>query len=407
VFALIAARSLLRNRRRTAIVVGGAAFSVLAFVFLFGFFDGFFAQLIENSTRYLTGHVQIERAGFRRDLAPELALEEPTALLERLRRVPGVAAAAPRAQAQALVSSAAKSEGVLLIGIEPELERRVTFIHRTIVEGAALEPRAEREIMIGRRLARKLGVRLGEKVVLTAQAADGELGTAALRVSGIFATESAAFDGAIAFVTLPAARSLLALGARASTINVRLEQGSEPARTIEALRGALGAPGLALAPWQELLPQLEEMVRLNEVLGDIILAMLLLVVATAIMNTVFMMVAERTREFGVLMALGTPPAAIRRMVVYETIALLGLALLLGYGAGIVLVEFFGRQGIDLSGFFRGYSALPGLTGIVYPKLILGNVLGPGVALLLAGVLASLYPASLAARLDPARALRHA
>ena len=106
------------------------------------------------------------------------------------------------------------------------------------------------------------------------------------------------------------------------------------------------------------------------------------------------------------MALGTPPAAIRRMVVYETLALLILASILGYGLGVALVEYTGREGLDLSGFFRGYSAIPGLTGIIHPRLILANVIPPGLALLLVGVLVSIYPAARAARLDPTTAIRH-
>jgi putative ABC transport system permease protein len=407
VFLLIAARSILRNRRRTAIVIGGTAFSIFAFVFIFGFFDGFFDEMVENSTRYMTGHVQLERAGFRKDLAPELAIAEPQRLLQQVREVPNVAAATPRVQAQALASSASKSEGILLVGVDPDAERKVTFIHDTIVDGRAIEPGADREIMIGRRLAEKLRVRLGEKIVVMAQAADGELGSAAYRVSGIFATESSAFDGVVAFVTLPAAQSLLALGTRVSTVNLRLADRAVLDRTAGELRPLVAARGMVLAPWQELLPQLEEMLRFNRIVSDIILAVLLLVVATAVMNTVFMAVAERTREFGVMMALGTPPGAIRRIVVYETLVLLVLASLLGYGVGAVVVEYFGRSGIDLSGFFRGYSTIPGLTGIVHPKVFFKTTVPPGIALLIAGVLVSLYPAASATRLDPARAIRHA
>jgi ABC-type antimicrobial peptide transport system permease subunit len=124
------------------------------------------------------------------------------------------------------------------------------------------------------------------------------------------------------------------------------------------------------------------------------------------MNTVFMAVAERTREFGVMMALGTPPAAIKRMVVYETLVLMLLASVIGYGVGAVLVLWFGRSGIDLSGFFAGYSAIPGLTGIVHPKLLAGHIGPPGIVLFVASVTVSLYPAAKAARLDPVRAIRH-
>jgi putative ABC transport system permease protein len=407
VFLLIAARNLSRNPRRTAIMVAGAALGIVGYVFVLSFFDGFFERTIENATRYVTGHIQVERPDFRRELAPEMAIERPEALLAALRALPGVAAAAPRVQAQALASTAAKSEGIMLVGIEPDAERGVTFIDRTVIEGRALASGAEREVMIGRRLAEKLRLKLGEKIVIMAQAADGELGTAAYRVSGIYATESASFDGAFAFVTLPAAQALLALGPRVSTINLRLDHRARTAAAVQDLRARLGSHGVAFAPWQELLPQLEEMVRFNGVITKILLAVLLLVVATAIMNTVFMAVTERTREFGVMMALGTSPAAMVRMVVYETSVLLVLAALAGYGAAIAVVAYLNRAGMDLSGFFAGYASIPGLTGVVYPQLMSASIVPPGVALIAIGVLVSLYPAAKAARLDPSRAIRHA
>lgn len=409
VFVLIAGRNILRNRRRTAITAGGTAFGIVAFVFLFSYFDGFGEDLIENSTRYVTGHVQIERAGLRQDHAPELAFENSATLLQQLGAVPEVEAAAPRVQAQALASSAAKSEGIMLVGISPEAERAVTFIHRTIVEGQPLAEGAEgadRDIVVGRRLAERLGVRLGEKMVVMAQAANGELGTAAYRVRGIFATESDSFDGTMAFVTLPAAQSLLALGSRISTINLRLRDRATLADGLPALRRLAGPAGLSVEPWQALLPQVDDMVRLIRVISNIILAVAFLVIAMAIMNTVFMAVAERTREFGVMMALGTPPAAIERMIVYETLALMLLASIVGYGIGIALVAYYGGQGLDMSGFFRGYAAIPGLTGIVHPTLVAGHIVVPGLVLFVASVLISLYPAARAARLDPVRAIRH-
>ena len=406
VFLAIAGRNILRNRRRTAITAGGTAFGIVAFVFLFGFFDGFGEDLTETATRYVTGHVQVERAGFRLDYAPELAFDGADALLQQLRAAPEVEAAAPRVQVQALASSAAKSEGILLVGIVPEAEREVTFIHRTIVEGRPLGAGADRDILIGRKLAERLAVRLGEKVIVMAQAADGELGTGAYRVVGIFATESGTFDGAIAYITLPAAQSLLALDSRVSTINLRLRDRAALADKLPELQRRIAPFGLSLAPWPELLPQIEEMVRLIRVFSNIMLAVAFIVIAMAIMNTVFMAVAERTREFGVMMALGTPPAAIQRMVVYETLALMLLASFIGYGLGFMLVAYFGRQGIDLSGFFRGYSAIPGLTGVVHPKLLMGHIAVPALVLFTASVMVSLYPAARAARLDPVRAIRH-
>jgi ABC-type lipoprotein release transport system permease subunit len=404
VFVVIATRNILRNPRRTAITAGGAAFAILAYVFLFAYFDGFGEQTIDTATRYLTGHLQVERAGFRTDLAPELALGGSDELLARLRNTPHVAGAAPRIQAQAIASSAAKSEAIALIGIDPALERTVTFIHRTVVQGTALRPGRDRDVMIGRKLAEKLNVRLGDKVVIMAQAAGGELGTAAYRVSGIFATESASFDGSMAFVTLPAAQVLLALQGRVSTVNIRLDDRSQVPDVVAHLRPSVSASGYSVAPWQELLPQVDEMVRLVVAIRAIVMAIILTIVAMAIMNTVFMSVAERTRELGVMMALGTRPSAIVRLVLYETAAIMTLASVAGYTLGVVLVSYFSRNGLDFSAFFRDYSAIPGLTGIMHPRLVMTSIVGPGVALFVASVLISVYPAGKAARLDPATAI---
>lgn len=405
VFLLIAARNIFRNRRRTTITVTGTAFGIAAYVFLFGYFDGFGEGIIDNSTRYLTGHMQIERPGFRHDLAPELALGDAGAVVAAMKSQPGVEAAAPRVQAQALASSATRSEGIMLFGVDPIEERRLTLIHQSVVEGHALAPGADREVLIGRDLARKLGVRPGEKIVVMAQGSGGELGTAAFRVGGIFATESASFDGVMAFVTLRASQNLLAMGDRVSTVNVRLRDRGDLPAVLGRVRTTL-PQDLGVAAWQDLLPQIDEMVKMTRVISNIILAIAFAVVAMAVMNTVFMAVAERTREFGVMLALGASPSAIQRMVVYETAVLMAISSVAGYAIGVGMTLYFGKAGIDLSSFFQGYATIPGLTGIVRPVLLADRVIIPGIILFTAGVLVSLYPARTAARLDPVRAIRH-
>jgi ABC-type lipoprotein release transport system permease subunit len=406
VFVRIAARNLLRNRKRSAITAFGAAFAIVAYVFLYGFFDGFGEQIVDNSTGYITGHLQLERPGMRRDLAPELAFDDGDAVLKAVEGQPGVAAAAPRVQAQALISSPTKSAGILLYGIDPQRERGITILHRTFVEGSPLEAGAERDVVIGRRLAEKLGVRLGEKLVVMAPGLAGEIGTAAFRIRGIFVTESSSFDGAMAFITLPAAQRLLGLGPKVSSINLRLSDRSAVDAIAERLGPELASRGLVAAAWPQLLPRVADMIGLIRSIRTVVVAVFFVVVALAVMNTVLMAVSERTREFGVMMALGTPPDAIVRMVVYETVALMLVASIVGYAIGASTVALFGNIGLDLSGFFKDYSTIPGLTGIVHTRFVPGNLVGPGIGLFIASVAVSLYPAWRAARLDPAVALRH-
>lgn len=407
VFVLIGLRNVLRNRKRSSITVAGTAFAILAYVFMYSYFDGFGEQIVDNATRYVTGHLQLEREGFRRDLAPELAFDDPAPVLAQLRAQADVEGAAPRVQAQALASSPTRSEGIVLLGVDPPAERAITFIHRTLVEGQALEAGADRDIVLGRELADKLGLRLGEKMVLMVPGVGGELGTAAYRIRGIFATESSAFDGSMAFVTLPAAQALLGLGQRVSTINVRLiDRGrlDDSATRIERFLKA-SRPELTVVSWSQLMPRIADMLGLIRAIRTIVVGVFLLVVALAVMNTVFMAVAERTREFGVMMALGTPPAAVVRMVLYETLALMLLAALLGYAAAGALVGYLGYQGLDLSSLYAGFNTIPGMTGIAYPKLVLTSIALPGAALFLAALLVSLYPALRAGRLDPSTAIR--
>lgn len=406
-FVLMAARNLRRNPRRTGITIGGTAFAITAFVFLFAYYDGFGEQIIDTATRYLTGHVQVERPGFRRDLAPDLALDNPDRLLATLRAAPNVLAAAPRVQTQALASTAAGSEGVLLLGLDPEVEQHVTFIDRAIIEGTMLTEDGAQDIVIGRELAGKLDVRVGEKIVIMAQGAAGELASGAYRITGLFSTESASFDGAMAFVTLPAAQALLGLGDGVSTINIRLADRSDLPQTLTRFRRDFGDRDLSFVSWAELLPQVDQMVRVIDVMRAIVLAIVFAVTALAIMNTVFMAVAERTREFGVFMAIGTHPGAIVRLVLYETAGLMAIASALGYGAGGLLVRYFGTKGVDLSRFFQGYAAIPGLTGVSYPILSPSSLIVPGAVLAVVTLLASVYPAARAAALDPVHAIRHA
>lgn len=406
VFLAIAVRSLRRNPRRSLLTIAGTTFSVAAFVFLLGFFDGFGDQMVQNATGYITGHLQLEPKGFRREMSVQLALDDPEALLRALRADPRVVAAAPRVQAQALVSSAAKQEMAVLVGVDPRAESRVTILARSVREGAPLAIGQDRSIVIGGKLAEKLRVRLGERIVVYAQSADGALGSAAYRVSGIFRTESDAFDARFAYVTIDAARALLGLGNKASVIGIRLDDRRATAAAQSALGPVAERAGYDLVSWRELLPEVDQMVMLNKAISAIVVAIVFAVVALGLLNTVLMSVMERTREFGVMLAIGTRPAAIVRVVLYETAMLVALGIAIGYAAGGAMVEYFGVRGLDLSYFFRDISRIPGLTGVIYTRVFVGTLAWPTAMLLAFSLAAALYPALRAARLEPVEAIRH-
>ncbi|MBI3284627.1 MAG: ABC transporter permease [Burkholderiales bacterium] len=406
IFIKIATRCVLRNPRRAALTISATAFGLAAFVFLLSFVQGYLNQLVENSTGYVTGELQVQHERFRDDMALEYSLPAPAGMLELIRSHSAVAAAAPRVQAQVLISSPQQSQIVVLVGIDPAIEKEVTFIDRTVKQGRWLAGGAEKEVVIGRKLAGTLGIRLGEKLVVMAQAADGTFASGAFRLGGIYETESPSFDGAFAFVTLSNAQGLLGLGERISTVAVRLHERKLAAASAASLTSHLAMPAIAALPWQTLLPEIAQMfgyVRMNL---RLIIGIVFSVIAVGVMNTLLMSVMERIREFGIMMALGTTPGEIVRIVVYEAIALTLIGLLTGFLTGAWVVGYFSVAGIDLSRYVAGLTTIPGLTGIIYPELAPRNVLLPAAALLLLSLVAALYPAWKAAQLDPAKALRH-
>jgi ABC-type lipoprotein release transport system permease subunit len=406
VFTRIALRGLARNPRRAALTLGALGAGLAAYLFLSALAQGFFLQMRDNATGLVTGHLQIEVKGFRDELDARLALTNSAELLARVRASPFVVAAVPRLQAMAMASSPTQSEPVMLYGVDPEAERTVTRLHRQVREGNYLSPDSVREIVIGRGLAERLGVRLGEKIVVLAPAADGTLGSAALRVTGVFETDNDILDRNVALTSLAAARELLGVPREAATIVVRLKdiEALEPAAA--ALVGTLTASGQEVVTWKVLLPEAVQMLELIRVNLYIILLVVFVVVALGVANTLLMAVLERTREFGLQLALGTRPGQIVRTVLYESFVLGALGLAAGFATGALIVGYYHTYGFDLTAYAAAAKAIPGMTGVVYLTIVLGDVWLPMAALFLTGLAAALYPAWRAARLDAIQALRH-
>jgi ABC-type lipoprotein release transport system permease subunit len=406
VFARIALRGLARNPRRAALTLGSLGAGLAAYLFLSALAQGFFLQMRDNATGLVTGHLQVEVKGFRDELDAKLTLANSAGLLTRVRASPFVAAAAPRLQAMAMMSSPTQSEPVVLYGVDPEAERAVTRLHRQIREGNYLSPGSSREIIIGRGLAERLGVRLGEKIVVIAPAADGALGSAALRVTGIFETDNDVLDRNVALTALPAARELLGVPREAATIVVRLKDIEALDAAAVSLAETLTASGQEAVTWKTMLPEAVQMLELIRVNLYIILLVVFTVVALGVANTLLMAVLERTREFGLQLALGTRPGLILRTVLYESLMLGVLGLAAGIVLGSLIVGYYHTYGFDLTAYAAATKAIPGMTGVVYPTIVPGNVWLPVAALLVTSLAAALYPAWRAARLDAIQALRH-
>ncbi|MBW7469832.1 FtsX-like permease family protein [Marinobacter sp. F4218] len=405
IFAQMALRSVFRNPRRSLITASATAFGLAAYLFLYGFTDGFFEQMIRNSTQQLSGHVQVMQQGHDVDLSPALRISDTASRVQALAQRPNVEAAAPRVLVKAMVANPKTSRPVEVVGVDPERERQVTRLANYIVEGHYVEPAGD-GIVIGQKLADDLNARLGDKLVVTVQQASGDLASSAYPIAGIYRTGSDLFDSEYVFTSLTRARTLLGFQPdQASRIALRLQDRSQSTLLARDLNRTL--PGdLVAQDWETLLPIVMQMIDMTRIDFYLILSVVFVVVAIGVMNTMVMSVMERTRELGVMLALGTRGSQVVLTILFEALFLALLGMAAGSVVGTLIVAWYNRRGIDLSAVAHSFEAVPGVTDVIYPVLIFDHVWLPGLLLFICSVLVALYPARRASRLDPVEAIRH-
>ncbi len=402
----LAMRNLGRQPVRTRLTIAAVTFSLTAFIFLGSIAIGYYAQTVTNATGTLSGDAQVMHPGFKDEMKASLGFSGDE-LRRRIADLPGVEAVSPRVQNQAMIGVANRSEPVLLIGVAPDLEPKVTYLDQSVVAGRYLAPEDSRTIVIGVKLAELLRIQLGNKVVVTAQDAQGRLTSEALTVVGLFDTGSQGHgvDRLVGYIPLAGAQRLLDLDGRVTNLALRFDDREDDGvllmvRRVDAL---LGGSELTVFSWHELLPEVVQMRTLIRQSLLFVLSIVLVMVGVVAANTIFMSVLERTREFGIMLALGSTPGLLSRLVLLESAVLGVLATLLGMLLGSLVALGHMPGGVSMSA--HGMTAVPGVTNIVHPELTAAGVLGPAFILPLVILVAASLPALRAGRLTPVDAIR--
>jgi ABC-type lipoprotein release transport system permease subunit len=400
----LAWRNIWRNYRRSLIITAAISVGFAGAVISQGFTRGMGRQMIDNAIGSHMGDIQIHRQGYRINPVITLNLDDIGPLLDLARNTSGVRAAAPRVLNTGLASSPEASAGVLIVGIDPRLEPQITFISQRVIEGRYLQPGDSLVAVIGRGLAEKLQLNLDEKLVLMGQSLGPELGSGAFRVIGIFRTVSSEFDRSMVYVPIGAAQAMFSLGDRISEVVVRVESQDRLAEVLSSLRSRLDLGEYEVLSWREVAPILVKEFEVFIQFMYLFYLIIFIAVAFGVANTMLMAVFERVHELGVLMAIGARPAVVFKMVLWES-ALVGLV---GVAVGNVLtfpmIALFRAYGLDLSMFADTLSGM-GLGTVVYPYLTAMDVLSAAISVVIITILAAIYPALKAARLQPVEAIR--
>lgn len=401
----LALLNITRNKRRSLITVLAVAVGLASLIFLWAFMDGSQEEQRENVIRLATGHLQIHAKGFERKMSPEGVLENTNEILSKIRGLPHVVAVGQRVKCEALIGTSENSRGVLLIGIDPENEPQVTDLKKYIREGDFLSVGENREVLVGVKLAEKIDVKVGDKVVVMTQAMDGTLAGFAYHIKGIIRSSARPIDEFSAFVTLAAGRELLGIEDGTHELMVRLtKRGAIPA-FLESAKKFLPEDVYEVSTWEDVYPEVNQWANYSEAIIRTMLIAVMAVIGVGVMNTILMSIFERTRELGVMMAVGTAPSQIVALIFLETLVLEILGILFGILAGYLLVGHFANVGIPLKGFEDAF-AESFTSPIVHPEIHFRRVVECVRTLVLITSFISLYPAWRVSHMEPVKAIYH-
>jgi ABC-type lipoprotein release transport system permease subunit len=406
----LAWRNIWRHPRRSLLTIAAITFAAALLVFMITLQFGSYDMMIDNNLSVLTGHFQVQRAGYLDKPKMRATIADVQQLAEKIRKINGINNLAVRANGFALLASEERTYGIQVIGVETAHEGNLSIIPGRIQSGRFLSGDNAQELIIGEALARNLKVNVGDELTLLGSGRDGSIAAAVLPIVGIFNSGLSEIDRGMIEMPLATFQDIFSMGKSAHIIVGMVESLDRLETVLAQVRAEItplqkGNSGdLVVLDWNRLVPGLFQMIQADMANGWFMYGCLILIVTFSILNTFLMAVLERTREFGVMLALGTKPIFIGKLVMLESLLLTLLGLTMGLAIGTAITLYYYVYGFSYPGM-EELGAQFGLTGAVTPQLSLfAFTLGP-IAILLFTMIASLYPALRIRVLKPVDAMK--
>ena len=398
-------RNLWRNRRRTGLALAAIGLSVTLVLAYTSIIRAYGDWIVETITGPLLGHVQAHAPQWRKDRLMDRTLRGVEPTLAQLRRDPDVAGATARIYAPALAARAEEGFAVIVIGVESRAE-----IGPARLLPGVVRPLAAGQALIGHQLAEQMGIGAGDEVAIVGQGVDGSLANDLFTVTAVVNTPVDLVNRQGVVIELSSAQALFAMPGEAHEIVIHARRAGDAAALARRITESRLVADAEVLEWQALAPEMVALVRITDLAGTFILLLVFLAAAAGVANTMVMATFERTREFGMLLALGTHPARLVQLVVLESIALGIIGALAGSAIGILLVAVTHRTGIDYAWLTGGGPTDLSFAGLrwslrFYPTLAVIDVARAVAAVGITSLLAAIWPALRASRLQPVSALR--
>jgi ABC-type lipoprotein release transport system permease subunit len=401
VLARLAWRNLWRNHRRTLIMLAAITLGVWAMIFMTALMRGMVSQMVADGISALPGHVQVHHPDYRDD--PSIANLIPisdTELSARFENA-GFVKWASRVRVPAVITSEYESRGLTLLGIDPDSERDLTFVDYDAVEGRFLSSSDDSGVVIGKKLAATLNTEIGKRIVLMSQDPDNDIADRGFRVVGLFEANMQSFEENFLFAGKATVQKMLRIGDQVSELVVLGDDYRDVDSAFEKVSQLVDG-NVEVKRWFALDPYLGTMLGVMDGFVLVWIVVVFLALSFGLVNTLVMAVFERVREIGLMLALGMKPINILGQIVVESLLLLAIGLAMGSALAWATVQPI-KDGIDVSIVGEGMDMF-GMSSVLYPELLLSDVVLANVVVLVLGFLASLSPAWRASRYEPIEAI---
>ena len=396
----MAFRDLARNKRRSFLSALAVTMGTTLLLFAAATIRGEMGGALNNSIRLQTGHLQLRASSYdesKNSLAWEDLIEDPDQVIEQLKTLPQVVAATPRLIASGILSLGDESKGMQVIGIDPAAEPNQVF-RQGLIAGDFLTANDREGILIGKPLAEKFGLNTGDQVSLLINTSDGSVDEQLFTIRGIFSTKTPYYDENTVFMSLAKAQAIAHTENHASLIFVLLQK-QEQAAPVAA---ALASSNYQIKTWQQLNEITTQLEDFANAFMYVIYLIILGITATVVTNTLVMAVYERTREIGILSAIGMKGRRIMSQYLTEATLLATAGVIGGLILGGLISAYVGSVGFSIPATAAYSGVLMGER--IYPALAASDAINLSIAAYVITLLASLYPAMLAARMEPVEAL---
>ena len=395
-----------RNKRRTIITTTSIFFAVLLAILVRSLTDGIYENMIRNVVSYSSGYLQIHQTGYWEEQSIDNTFEEDEQLYKDLLNNPNVTHLMPRLQTFALATYADKTKGVLVLGIDPAKEKAVNKLHEKITDGEYIETIDDNAVVLGEGLATQLRLKVNDTIVLLGQGYHASSAAGKFKVKGLVKLGSPELNNNVVYMPMKLSQYMHGAEGRLTAVSVMLDKTTHLEKLKLSLEESIDFKKYEVMTWKEMMPEMDQFIEADSSGHFIITGILYFIISFGLFGTLLMMIFERKHELGILIAIGMKKHLLGFVLLLEAIMISLIGCSVGVFAGILVVKWFTKYPIQLTGELKEVYEDYGIDSIIYFSSSENVFITQALIVLVVSILLALYPGVKVMKLKPVEAINN-